>query len=153
MAEETATNDNNDGDYGGSKKVKFQIEWLLVEGTVPQFLDHLCSTIESYSPHIYEVQLSNCVHRCDARVFTIDPVTRQDCPEEFNNVVSEVVDFTSTIHAKREHDLTYSFPKTHNCEVHHLTFSPKFVTVNEIEQMGHKRPAKNLRKRNIDRVL
>ena len=65
-----------------------------------------------------------------------------DCPEEFKHVV-EVVDFSSDINSKRKHDLTCTFPETHKCEVRHLTFDPKFVTVDEIEQK-HPRLAKLL---------
>ena len=64
----------------------------------------------------------------------MEPLINDDCPEEFKHVVTEVVDFSSDIHAKREHDLTCTFPETHKCEVHHLTFDPKFVTVDEIER-------------------
>ena len=74
-------------------------------------------------------------------------MVREDCPEEFKDTVSEVVDFASAIFAKRKHDFTCASPESHNCEVHHLTFSPKFITVDEIEKMGHARTAKNLRKR------
>ena len=90
--------------------------------------------------------------KCAERAFIIDPVARVNCPEEFKGVVSEVVDFASDIHAKRHHDLTCSFPESHKCEVHHLTYAPKFVTVNDI-QIDHPRAAKNLRKRGVDRVL
>ncbi len=77
----------------------------------------------------------------------------QDCPDEFKHVVSEVVDFSSDINAKRQHDLTCTFPETHKCEVHHLlTYLPKFVSVDEIAQ-SHPRSAKFLRQRNINRVL
>ena len=40
--------------------------------------------------------------------------------------------FASNIHAKRSHDLTCTFPKTHKYEVHHITHAPKFVTIEEI---------------------
>ena len=144
---------SDDGEYGGDNTVKFQIEWLPVEGSVHKSLERLREKFVSYLPHAYEVQLSNRVCRCEERAFIIDPVAREGCPEEFNDVVSEVVDFASAIHAKREHGITCSFPETHNCEVHHITFSPKFVTVDAIEKMGHKRSAKNHRNRKVERVL
>ena len=90
--------------------------------------------------------------KCVERAFIIDPAAREDCPEEFKGVVSEVVDFVSDIHAKQSHELTCSFPKTHKCEVHHLTCAPNFVLVEEIEK-DHPRSAKNPRKRGVDRVL
>ena len=58
----------------------------------------------------------------------------------------------SNIHAKCEHDLTFTFPETHKCEVHHLTFDPKSVAVDEIERT-HPWLAKFLRQRKIDRCL
>ena len=152
-SEVKARDSNDDGDYGGDNMVKSQTEWLSVEGSVPKFLEHLRGIFESYSPHAYKVQLSNRVRRCEERAFIIDPVAREGCLEEFNDVVSEIVDFTSAIHTKRENNMMCSFPETHNCKVHHLTFSPKFVTVDTIKKIGHKRSAKNLRKRKVDRVL
>ena len=41
--------DNYDGDDG----VKFQIEWLPLEGSVPEFFEHLNRSMEAYSPHAY----------------------------------------------------------------------------------------------------
>ena len=84
--------------------------------------------------------------------FTIDPVADDDCPEEFKGAVFECVDFATDIHAKRYHGITCSFPETHKYEVHHITFAPKFVTVNEIEK-NHPRSAKTLRKRKVERVI
>ena len=78
----------------------------------------------------------------------MERLINNDCPEEFKHVVTEVVDFSSDIHAKREHDLTCTFPETHQCEVHHLTFDPEFVTVDEIER-NHPRSAKFLRQRKL----
>ena len=43
-------------------------------------------------------------------------------------------------------------PETHKCEVHHLTFDPKVMTVDEIE-WNHPRSAKLLHQRKIERVL
>ena len=61
------------------------------------------------------------------RAFIIDPVADECCPEAFKDVVSELVGFVSDIHAKREHGITCSFPETHKCEVHYITFASKFV--------------------------
>ena len=58
----------------------------------------------------------------------------------------------SNIHAKCEHDLTFTFPETHKCEVHHLTFDPKSVAVDEIERT-HPWLAKFLRQRKSERCL
>ena len=132
--------------------MKFQTEWLPVEGTVPEFFTHLIRAIEAYAPHQYEIKLLNQVDRCAERAFLVEPVINPDCPEEFKRVVSEVVDFSSDINAKRQHDLTCTFPETHKCEIHHLTFDPKFVSVDEIAQ-SHPRSAKFLKQRKIDRVL
>jgi len=106
--EETTTLD--DEDYGGTTGVKFQTEWLLVEGTAKQFFDHLHRPIEEYIPHVYEIKLLNRVDRCVERAFVVDPAIKLDCPEDFKGVVSEVVDFATDIHAKQEKDLTCSFP-------------------------------------------
>ena len=119
---------------------------------MPEFFTHLTRSIEAYAPHQYEIKLSNRVDKCAERAFLVEPVMNEDCPDEFKHVVSEVVDFSSDINAKREHDLTCTFPETHKCEVHHLTFDPKFVSVNEIEK-SHPRSAKFLKQRKIDRVL
>jgi len=143
---------DGDDDYGCDYGVKFQIEWLPVEGSIPEFFEHMNRSIKEYLPHVYEIKLSNRVDKMAERAFIIDPVARGNCPDEFKNVVSEVVDFTSDIHAKRRHDVTCSFPETHKYEVHHLTFAPKFVTVDEIA-VDHPRSANTLRKRSVDRVL
>jgi len=82
----------------------------------------------------------------------VSPAADDECPEEYKGTVSEVVDFASDIHAKRQHDLTCSFPESHKCEVHHLTFDPKFISVDEIEK-SHPRSARMLRKRGVERVL
>ena len=149
---ESTTNNDDDEDWNAGDGVKFQSEWLPVEGSVPQFFEHLLRSLEAYLPHHYEIKLSNRTDRLRERAFIIDPIARDDCPEVFKHVVSEVVDFASDIHAKRAHDTTCSFPETHKCEVHHLTYAPKFVTVDEMEA-EHKRTAKTLRKRGVDRVI
>ena len=149
---EQVDKEKEDGDYLGNDGVQFQTEWLPVEGTVPDFFTHLTRSLEAYAPHQYELKLSNRVFKCAERAFLVEPLINDDCPEEFKHVVTEVADFSSDIHAKREHDLTCTFPETHKCEVHHLTFDPKFVTVDEIER-NHPRSAKFLRQRKIERVL
>ena len=124
-------------------------------GTPREFLIHLRECINSYFPHMYEVKLSRRVDYCAQRAFMIDPVTREDCPEQQKDVVQEVVDFSADIQGKRAHDATCSFPEIHKCEVHHLTFDPRFVSVEEIEQEdgGHKRAVANMRKLGVTRVL
>ena len=149
---EEKQSDDGDEDYGSGNGVKFQTEWLPVEGTVPEFLAYLVQSVEAYMSHAYEIKLSNRVDKCAERAFLIDPVTRSDCPVEFKGVVSEVVDFASDIQAKRAFDLTCTFPESHKCEVHHFTFNPTFVSVDDIEK-DHPRSAKNLRKRGVNRVL
>ncbi len=149
--EEKTVNEEED-EYGGRNGVKFQTEWLPVEGTVAEFFEHLRLSLDAYLPHRYEINLSSRADKCAERAFLIDPVIRDDCPSEFKDVVSEVVDFSSDIHAKRSHDLTCSFPETHKCEVHHLTFAPKFISVEAIKE-EHPRSAKQLEKRGVDRVL
>ena len=151
-SEEQQQQQDEDGEYSGNDGIKFQTEWLPVEGTVPEFFTHLICSIEAYAPHMYELKLSERVDKCAERAFLVKPVINHDCPEEFRHVVSEVVDFSSDINAKRQHDLTCTFPETHKCEVHHLTFDPKFVSVDQI-QHSHPRSAKFLKKKNIDRVL
>jgi hypothetical protein len=146
------TLDDEDDEYGESNGIKFQTEWLPVEGTVPEFFSHLVASIEAYAEHIYEVKLSRRVKKCEERRLLIDPAVSSDCPSEYKNVVSEQVDFSSVIHAKRAHDLTCSIPEQHQCEVHHLTFDPKLVPVHQIEQ-DHPRSAKALRKKGVHRVL
>lgn len=149
---EQGDQEQDNGDYLGNDGVKFQTEWLPVEGTVPEFFTHLTRSLEAYAPHQYELKLSNRVYKCAERAFLVEPLINDACPEEFKHVVTEVFDFSSDIHAKREHDLTCTFPETHKCEVHHLTFNPKFVSVDEIER-HHPRSARFLRQRNIVRVL
>ena len=78
---------------------------------------------------------------------------RNDCPDEVKGVVCEVVDFSSDIQAKRAHDTTRSFPEVHKCEVHHLTFDPKFVSADDINKEGHGRTGKILRNNKVERVL
>ncbi len=38
----------DDEDYSGNEGVKFQTEWLPIEGTVPEFFTHLIHAIEAY---------------------------------------------------------------------------------------------------------
>ena len=114
-------------------------------GHRPIFFENLCAKIEVYAAHNYEVQLSNHVHRCKERAFLIEPVACVDCPEEFKHTVVDIVYFASAIFSKRKHDPACAFPELHNCEVHHITFLPKFITVDKLETMGHKRTAKKLR--------
>ena len=100
------------------------------------------------------MDLSGRVDKCAERAFLIDPVARDDCPEEYKDVVCEVVDFSSDIQGKRAHDTTCAFPESHKCEVHHLVFDPYFVSVEDIEKKDkQKRAAENLRKRGVSRVL
>ena len=131
--ENTEVNDEDD-EYGGDDGFKLQTEWLPGEGTVPMFFEHLLRSMEAYLPHIHEIKLSNQVDKCAERSSIIDPVACDDFPKEFKGVVLEVMDFVSDIHAKRSHDLTCTFPKTHECEVHHITFAPKFVIIEKIEK-------------------
>ena len=152
MARTAEKSGDDDEDYAGDTGVKFQTEWLPVEGTVPEFVAHFIRSMEAYFPHTYELKLSNRVDKCAERAFIIDPATKDDCPDEFKGVVLEVVDFASDIHAKRHHDLTCSFPETHKCEVHHVTFGPKMVSVAEIEK-DHPRAAKKMRNKKVERVL
>ena len=155
VARTSAKTTNADEDYGQGDGVNFQTEWLPVEGTPREFLIHLRACIDAYFPHKYEVKLSERVDYNAQRAFMIDPVTREDCPESYKDVVQEVCDFSTDIQGKRAHDATCSFPEMHKCEVHHLTFDPKFVSVDEIEKEGggHKKAAANLRKRGVTRVL
>ena len=144
--------DDNGKNYGGSDGVRFQTEWLLVEDTVKEFFAHLIGVLKAYIPHVYEIKLSDRVGRYVEGVFLINPVANPVCPDEFKDVVMEVVDFLSNIHAKGEHDVTCTFPESHKCKVHHLSFDPKFVLVDIIE-VNHPCSATALRKRKIDRVL
>ena len=80
--------DNEDYDQGDG--VKFQTEWLPVVGTPREFIIHLRECINSYFPHEYEVKLSQRVDYCAQGAFMIDPVTREDCPEQQKDVVQEV---------------------------------------------------------------
>ena len=84
--------------------------------------------------------------------FIVNPAADRNCPEELKDVIMEVVDFASDIHATREHDLTYSIAETHKCGVYHLTFGPKFVSTEDIEK-DHPRVAKTLRERGVEIVL
>ena len=144
----------DDGDFGGSDGAKFQTEWLPVEGSLPQFFEHLIRSLEAYLPHSYETKLSNWVDKCAERAFLVlvDLVIQQNCPGELKGVVFEVNDFASDIHTTRHHDLTCSFLESHKCEVHHLSFAPTFVLVDEIETK-HPRTARKLRKRGVAGVL
>ena len=87
--------DEDDVDSGHGDGVKFQTEWLLVVGTPREFLIHLRECINSYFPHEYEVKLSQRVDYCAQRAFMIDPVTREDYPEQQKDVVQEEVDFSA----------------------------------------------------------
>ena len=151
-AQKQPTTGDRDEDCGDDIGVKFQTEWLPVEDSVPEFFAHLVGALEAYMPHAYEIKLSDRVDKCAERAFLIDPAANPACPDEFKGVVMEVVDFSSDIHAKREHDVTCTFPESHKCEVHHLTFAPKFISVDAIA-IDHPRSADTLRKRKIDRVL
>ena len=144
---------DDDGDYNADDAVKFQTEWLPVEGTVPEFFTHLQKSIEAYMSHTYELKLSNRVDKCAERAFIVQPATSSDCPDQFKDVVCEVVDFSSDIHAKRAHDVTCSFPESHKCEVHYLTFNPKFEPIDEEFGQKHERTYANLKKKGVDRVL
>jgi len=152
VARTVENTDEDDEEYGSGDGVKFQTEWLPREGTTPQFLTHLTTSLEAYLPHLYEIQLSNRVYKCVERAFLIEPLINPDCPPQFKDVIMEVCDFSSDIHAKRAHDLTCTFPETHKCEIHHLTFNSKFVSVDEIAK-DHPRSANSLRKRGVERVL
>ena len=152
VARSPAQKQTEDDDYGGDDGVRFQTEWLPVDGSVPEFFAHLIRSIDAYLPHAFEIRLSNRVDKCAQRAFIVSPATDDECPEEYKGTVSEVVDFASDIHAKRQHDLTCSFPESHKCEVHHLTFDPKFISVDEIEK-SHPRSARMLMKRGVERVL
>jgi len=149
---ENKTSNDEDQDWNSDVGVKFQTEWLPVEGSVPELFEHLLRSLEAYLPHAYEIKLSNRTDKLCERAFIIDPIVREYCPEEFKHVVSEVVDFASDINAERAHDTTCSFPETRTCEVHHLTYASKFVTVDEMVGK-HPRTVKNLRKRGVDRVI
>ena len=148
----TAQKQTEDDDYGGDDGVRFQTERLPVDGSVPEFFAHLIRSIDAYLPHAYEIRLSNRVDKCAQHTFIVSPATDDECLEEYKGTVTEVVDFSSDIHAKRHHDLTCSFPESHKCEVHHLTFDPKFISVDQIEK-SHPRSARMLRKRWVERVL
>ena len=55
--EEKPRENDDDEDYGVNNVVKFQTEWLLVEGTVPYFLENVRAKFEAYAAHKYKVQL------------------------------------------------------------------------------------------------
>ena len=143
---------NEDGDYGGSDGVKFQTKWLPVEGTAPHFLSHFRAAITAYLRHAYEVKLFGRIDKCTECAFIIDPVARGNCPDEFKGAVSEVVDFASDIQAKRAHNTTCNFPEAHKCEVHHLIFDPKFVSVDDIKK-DHAQLTISLRERGEETSL
>ena len=52
-SEGKASGDDDDDDYDGDDGVKFQIEWLPVEGSVPEFFENLNRSMEAYLPHAY----------------------------------------------------------------------------------------------------
>jgi len=81
---------DEDPDYGGDDGVRFQTDWLPTEGTVPEFLTHLVRSIDEYLPHAYEIKLSNRVDKCSERAFIVNPAAARNCPEEFNDVMTEV---------------------------------------------------------------
>ena len=84
----------------------------------------------------------------------VKPATDMDCPKEFKGIVCEVVDFASDVNAKREHDLTCTFPESHKCEVHHLTFNPKCVSIDDQFEKQHPRSYSiMLMKRGVERVI
>ena len=58
MARSEEQQEEEDRDYSGNDGVKFQTEWLPVEGMVPEFFTHLTRSIEAYPPHQYEIKLS-----------------------------------------------------------------------------------------------
>ena len=118
------------------------------------FFINLCACIDKYFPHKYKVRLSERADYNAQRAFMIDPVTREDCPEEYKDVASKMCDFSTDIQGKRAKDTTCSFPEMHKMEVHHLTHDSHFVLVDEIEKEGggHKRAAANLRKQGVTRV-
>ena len=155
VARTPAKTGDKDEDYGQGDGVKFQTEWLPVEGTPREFFIHLRACIDRYFPHKYEVRLSERVDYNAQQAFMIDPVIREDCPEEYKDVVSEVCDFSTDIQGKRAKDTTCSFPEMHKLEIHHLTYNPHFVSVDEIEKAGdcHKRAAATLRKQGVTKVL
>ena len=72
---------DGDGEYGGDDGVKFQTEWLPVEGSPLQFFIHLRITIDAYFPHAYKVNLSGRVDKFAERAFIVDPVARDNCPD------------------------------------------------------------------------
>ena len=100
---------DKDDDYGVGNSVKFQTEWLPVEGTVHQFFIHLRASIAAYLPHAYEVKLSGRADKCAERAFIIDPVVRENCPDQYKKYFCEVFDFSSSIQTKMEHKITCSF--------------------------------------------
>ena len=124
VARTPAKTGDEDEDYGQGDGVKFQTEWLPVEGTPREFFIHLRACIDRYFPHKYEVRLSERVDYNAQQAFMIDPVIREDCPEEYKDVVSEVCDFSTDIQGKRAKDTTCSFPEMHKLEIHHLTYNP-----------------------------
>ena len=57
------SSDDDDDEYGCDDGVKFQIEWLHVEGSVPEFFEHLNRSIQEYFPHAYGIKLSGRVDK------------------------------------------------------------------------------------------
>ena len=51
--------------------------------------------------------------------------------------------------------MTCSIPEMHKCELHHLTFDSRIVSVEETKQEvgGHKRAVANMRKLGVTQVL
>ena len=48
VARSVETSSDDDKDYGCNDGVKFQTEWLPVNGTVPEFFDHLTRLVQEY---------------------------------------------------------------------------------------------------------
>ena len=101
------------GDYLGNDGVKFQTEWLPVEGTVLDSFTHLAWLLEAYAPHLYELRLLNRVYKCADNTFLVKLLINGNCLEEFKLIVTVVIDFSGNIQATREHELTCTFPETH----------------------------------------
>ena len=91
-------------------------------------------------PHAYNIKLSARVDKCAYCAFLIAPSANL---AQFSQ---------SDIHAKCEHNVTYAFPEGDKYKVHHLTFTPKFVSVDGIAN-DDSHSATTLQKWKTDRVL